>query len=206
MPRKAPGQVIEHRISLSDFERKELRSLVQSTQLNQRVNAGANIAQSISFPLLGIAALVYVGFSLDEFVDDIKGFVDSSSDKLKGFMEKKGWVNYQADEIGRQIMTIRKETDALEAELMLLVNQTGPKSAWQTKRIDVIRKRLPILSKRDDILRKMLNDIVTGERKGYTAYGGERSQELHEQALQSWYESEGGTDEVDWELDTSPDQ
>ncbi len=72
MPRKAPSQVIEHRISLSTFERAELRALVKSTQLNSRINAGANVAQSISFPLLGIAALVYVGFSANELVDDIK--------------------------------------------------------------------------------------------------------------------------------------
>tara|TARA_R110000823_G_scaffold245364_2_gene369431 strand:- start:1804 stop:2424 length:621 start_codon:yes stop_codon:yes gene_type:complete len=206
MPRKAPSQVIEHRISLSDFERKELRALVKSTQLNSRINAGANVAQSISFPLLGIAALVYVGFSANELVDDIKGFVDSSSDKLKGYMEKNGWINYQADEIGRQIAAIEKEQEELVAEMMLLGNTPGGMDSWQLKRFRAIQNRLPILSKRDDILRKMLNDIVTGERKGYTAYGGARSEELHEQALQSWYESEGGTDEVDWELDTSPDQ
>jgi len=206
MPRKAPSQVIEHRISLSDFERKELRALVKSTQLNSRINAGANVAQSISFPLLGIAALVYVGFSANELIDDIKEFAESSSDKFKGYMEKKGWINYQADEIGRAVAALEKEQADLTAEMLLIGNTPGGMDSWQLKRFRAIQNRLPMLEKRKEILLKMLNDIATGERKGYTAYGGERSQELHEQALQSWYESEGGTDEVDWELDTSPDQ
>jgi len=206
MPRKAPTQIIEHRISLSNFERAELRQMIQSQRRIQRVRAGANIAQSISFPLIGLAALVYVGFSADELVDDVKSFVDNSADKLKGYMEKKGWVNYQADEIGRQMAAIVIEQDELMAEMLAIGNTPGGMDSWQAKRFRWIQNRLTLLSKRDDILRKMLNDIVTGKRSGFTTYGGDRSAALHEAALQSWYESEGGTDQVEWELDTSPDQ
>jgi len=205
-PRKAPTQVIEHRISLSDFERKELRELLTSNRINQNINSAAKVLGSTGGIGIALAALVYVSFSLEDIINATKAFVDNSSDKVKGWMESKGYINYQADEIGRQIFTIRTETDALEKELLILINQTGPISESQNIRIQFIRRRLPILSKRDDILREMLNDIVTGKRRGYTAYGGERSESLHTEALQAFYEEYGGTDEVDWDLDTGTDQ
>ncbi len=53
------------------------------------------------------------------------------------------------------------------------------------------------LESREQILRKMLNDIAQGGGVGYLIGG---SDEAQKENLQEYYESEGGTGQIDWEL------
>jgi hypothetical protein len=54
MPRRAPTQVIEHRISLSDFERKEFKQTVDTIQLRQSLDSAGKF-------LVGASAVAVVG-------------------------------------------------------------------------------------------------------------------------------------------------
>ena len=54
MPRRAPTQVIEHRISLSDFERKEFKQTVDAIQIRQNLDSAGKF-------LVGASAVAVVG-------------------------------------------------------------------------------------------------------------------------------------------------
>ena len=88
LPRKAPNQVIEHRISLSNFERTTLLEELAK----QRENAlyGAGIAQIGG--ILGSSALLwgvasYFGYNLlQEVKSQVQTFVDNASDTSADFI------------------------------------------------------------------------------------------------------------------------
>ena len=50
-------------------------------------------------------------------------------------------INYQADEIGRQIAAIEKEQEEVVAEMMLLGNTPGGMDSWQLKRLKQIKMK-----------------------------------------------------------------
>jgi len=216
MPRKPPTNVIEHRISLSDFERKQLKEFVNAQEIRAGFGSAAALMQGVSWPLLAAAALWWVGFSFDEFVDDVKDFIDSSSTKVKTWMEKKGFVNYQADEIGREIEKNEAEKQALYAESIAFYNEHPDN--YNSKKGKGYRTKLTKLETRDVILREILNDIATGKISGYDLeahgdmssgyfkdqYGREGT--IFEYNMQQLYESYGGEGVLDWEMDTDEDQ
>jgi hypothetical protein len=59
MPRAKPTQVIEHRLSLSNYERKEVKELLDAQTLNTRIEAGINGAKAVGVVAVG-AGTVYV--------------------------------------------------------------------------------------------------------------------------------------------------
>lgn len=48
MPRKSTDTCIEHRVTLGDFERKELKQLTSSIQLNQNINSAINAGKIVA--------------------------------------------------------------------------------------------------------------------------------------------------------------
>lgn len=70
MPRKAPTQVIEHRMSLSNFERQQLEELIDSYRKDK-------FAENIPNYMLGVAGLgvgaagVVAAYSLWIFVNNL---------------------------------------------------------------------------------------------------------------------------------------
>lgn len=218
MPRKAPSQVIEHRISLSDYERKELKQYVDAQQINSGFNAVGNLMSGISWPLLGVAALLYVGFSLDDLVDDTKKFVDNQSDKLTTWLEKKGLVNYSADELGREVWKIRNEQGALfeeNSELNAMIQAEGRQPTdSEMKRIEQIHKRMRILDKREKVLTQLIADIASGKQKWYEYawFIGEDDDDFRDvldkqyrMAYQEMYGTEPDTT-LDWDIETGDNQ
>lgn len=61
MPRAKPTQVIEHRISLSNFERKEVKQLLDAQTLNNYVDLGIKGVVGVGAVGVGVGA-VYVGY------------------------------------------------------------------------------------------------------------------------------------------------
>ena len=58
---------------------------------------------------------------------------------------------------------------------------------------------------REEILRKMLNDIATGNTDGLIKVGWvyqqtESDREATADILQEWYRSEGGEGQIDWDI------
>ena len=202
MPRKAPDKVIEHRITLGNYERETTRELVKRHKINSNAAIVTNSLQSISLPLIGAAALLYVGFSLDEVITQAKSTFDKYTNKISDWLvdpDGAGVVNYTGDEIGRAIVKTEQEKAATLSEYLSFVNganfadQGGMQGATAT----AYRRKLESLEDRERVLRKMLDDVAQGGGISYLIGG---SDEAQKQQLQDYYESEGGQGQVDFEL------
>jgi len=165
MSRKPPTNVIEHRISLSDFERSRLKEYMQMQRIQSGFTSAGAILQGVSWPLLAVAALWYVSFSLDDLVDAVTGFIDNTSTKIKTKLEKEGWINYEADEYGREVVKIQNEMEDLWQEFAIVGNNQI--STFNETRAKQILARMDILSKREKVLRSLIHKIAEGEIKGY---------------------------------------
>ncbi len=70
MPRKAPSQVIEHRISLSDFERREVKQTLDAIQLRTSLDsAGRFLVGAAAVTVGGLAA--FAALDVYKFLKDI---------------------------------------------------------------------------------------------------------------------------------------
>jgi len=202
IPRKAPTQVIEHRITLGTYERQQMETLVRRHQVNSTAHIVTSSLQSVSLPLLGVAALIYVGFSVDELVEQAKSTFDKYTNKISDWLvdpDGAGVVNYTADEIGRAIQKTEQEKAAVMEEYMAFFNspEFALSGGMKGARATAYRRKLESLESREQILRKMLNDIAEGGGIGYLIGGSDKAQKEN---LQEYYESEGGQGQIDWEL------
>lgn len=89
MPRKAPKEVIEHRITLGDYERKQLEQTVNAFQTDKYLENVPNILLGAGV-VLGGAGLVIGGYSAwvwltgDKFIDKLKNATFDSLDSVFG--------------------------------------------------------------------------------------------------------------------------
>ena len=120
MPRKAPNQVVEHRISFSNFERQQIIEQLEKQRDNQLLTSGIQGAGSI----IGSGALLwgiglYFGYNLvSKAKENIQDFVDSSSTYIADILtEVTGGLT--ADE--REFF--RKAFDSLDEEIRKLNRQ-----------------------------------------------------------------------------------
>ena len=85
MPRKAPKEVVEHRITLGDFERKQLTEFVDSYQKDKILENVPNLM--LGTAAIGIATVAgFVGYALYYWFDSvpsIKDVVDDLRDKIE---------------------------------------------------------------------------------------------------------------------------
>ena len=84
MPRKAPKEVVEHRVTLGNFERDLLVKELKDSKENNLYVAGINQAGAIAGSgVLLWAAAAYFGFNLvSEVKDKVDGFINRSSTGL----------------------------------------------------------------------------------------------------------------------------
>lgn len=204
MPRKAPKEIIEHRITLGNYERERINELIDTYQARSVAKSTTDLLGSISFPMLGVAALIWVGFSLDEFIEEAKGQFQSFTSKISDWLvdpDGAGIVNYTADEIGRAIIVTREEKAALYEESKTFYEQ-NPQGGYSSAEGKNYRRRIKALDDRERILEKMLDDITqgTGSVPGYFVYGMGTSDAAQRRMLQEAYEEYGGEGQIDWEL------
>ena len=191
---------------MSNFERARLDEMITTYQAKATANTVTNLIGSVSLPMLGIAALIWVGFSLDDFIEDTKSWAKRQGNKLAGWIESNGLINYTADELGRAIVETEEKKAALYAESTQFYQAAqGNYSSAKGKRY---RKDLESLEEREEILRKMLNDIATGNtdklyKAGWLFQQTEGDKVKTADFLQSWYQQEGGEGEIDWEISDS---
>jgi len=216
MPRKPPTNVIEHRISLSDFERSRLKEYMQTQKLHSNITSASAIIQGVSWPLVALAALWYVQFSLEDLWDAINNFIDNTSTKITTKLEKDGYVNYEADEYGREVVKIQNEMEDLWLEIQIVGNNQLP--TFNEARAKQIYSRMDVLSKREKVLRSIIHKIAEGEISGYTwsaAVGAPgRREEVFREALSEQYEEEWRRlygEEIDvqdtiWDIELGEDQ
>lgn len=166
-------------------------------------NTVTNLIGSISVGTLGVAALIWVGFSLDEFVEKAKGWAKTTGYAFADWLTDNGFINYTADEIGRAITENDEEKARVYAEMLEFYQAAD--GNYSSQRGKNYRSELEALEKRDVILRKMLNDIATGNTDGLIKVGWvyqttESDREATADILQEWYRSEGGEGQIDWDI------
>lgn len=204
MPRKAPDKVIEHRISLSNFERKYLDEAMTTHQARIASNTLTNLIGSISVGTLGIAALIWVGFSLDEAIEKVKGWTKKTGYAFADWLTDNGFINYTADEIGRAITETENEKARVYGESLEFYQ--AAEGNYSSQRGKNYRSELQALEDREVVLRRMLNKIATGDTDGLIEVGWvyqqtESDREATADVLQEWYRAEGGEGEIDWDID-----
>lgn len=103
MPRKAPDKVIEHRISLSNFERTQILEQIEKNRENALIKSGINQIGSIAGSgVLLYAVGAYFGIGLfSSAYDKISNIVNSTSSGLADFLNPAGVGNYSDDEAFR---------------------------------------------------------------------------------------------------------
>ena len=205
MPRKAPDKVIEHRITLGAYEREELRQVIRRYKKTSVANSVGNVLQGVGWPVLAGAALLYVGFSLDELIDDVKDTIDSSSDAVVNWVEDIGLVVYTAPYIGKEI----KETEEEKARIyqQYVDDLNAGKYEFSSNTAKNVRKKLERLQRREDTLGNMLDKIAKGEATAFSyvsifdsggvVEGTTQGQATVDRTLQEFYESEGGEGDFD---------
>lgn len=184
MPRKPCDNVSEYRITLGDFERKKIQEIITTQQANVAVDGVTAVAQAVGTAIgglgvyaLGAAALLYVGFSFDETVDNI-------STRFSTWLEKSGFVNYHADEYGRELVKVYAELQTLNDEAQTL-DSSNP---VDLKRHQQIMTRVALLTKRQDVLEALIRAIAEGDESGWNTRGraGGHASALNE-AYVDWY-------------------
>jgi len=82
MPRKAPNQVIEHRVTFGDLERKEFKQTLDNLQKQQQLNFYADAGKTALYTAgaVGIGYLTFLGLGaiagglgyVGDIVDDVR--------------------------------------------------------------------------------------------------------------------------------------
>jgi len=214
MPRKAPDKVIEHRISLSNFERERINKLIRTHNINSGVKGVTNAMGAVSLPLLAVAALIWVGFSWDDAKDKAKSFIWGIADPISDYITKSGiYFNYTADEIGRAIQLNQERKIELGKEFEEYISSyTGDPEGYDAYynggKATFMRQKLTAYENRDKVLRQMLRDIASGENTGLgwvlDPHGG-RSEEFLQTSYEGYAQDMGyNTDDqlppVDWDI------
>tara|TARA_R110000824_G_scaffold363021_1_gene551063 strand:+ start:221 stop:772 length:552 start_codon:yes stop_codon:yes gene_type:complete len=137
MPRKAPKEVIEHRITLGDFERKQLVEAVESYRKDKMLENIPNI-------MLGTAGLVvagtvgFVGYSLYYWLDSVPSITETVSniftrpqDAVKSAtskLTKSGYAKFDTlDEVNAQWDDIEATANAIfdKAQQYVTASENG---------------------------------------------------------------------------------
>lgn len=194
MPRKPCESVQEFRITLGDFERKKVNEILALKQQNDIIDGVTATTQAVATAVGGLgvaglawAALIYVGYSFEEIVDDL-------SDYATDFFERSGVVNYTADDYGRELVKV-------EAELQLLfqanqeLGNTDPMTPRVLKQIETNTKKAAKLVKKQDALRGLIDAIAAGDVSGYSfspATGPYGHMNYINEEYRAWYYSTYG--------------
>lgn len=199
MPRKPCDSTQEFRITLGDFERKKINEILKTQQANVAVD-GVTAALGAAGTAIGglgwigvaAAALIWVDFDVDEFIDN-------TSSRIKTFLQGTAFVNYQADEYGRELQKVYLELSTLNDQLVAL----GPATPSTLSTHKKLMKRVLLLEKRKDVLEAIINAIAEGEESGYSVGYPSRHQMSLNETYSQWYvatHGESPPEEIDWDL------
>jgi len=169
MPRKAPDNVTEHRITFGNKEREIIQKTANKIAISNTIGAVGSAIGGISMGGLAVAALIYAGFKLDDWIDDW-------STELSTWMMKQGYVVYHAE---YYLLKIKEA----EAEIEALMDQLAAGAITH----EAFSKRFAILSKRIKVLTSLIADIEAGRRPGY---GVAWSEAQHEAIIEAVYDDE----------------
>tara|TARA_Y100001973_G_C5202504_1_gene338914 strand:+ start:198 stop:875 length:678 start_codon:yes stop_codon:yes gene_type:complete len=180
MPRKAPKEVIEHRISLSNFERDLLTKSLKRNEENRLYVAGINqIGQIAGSSVLLYGLMAYFGYSLfDTTKNAVREWIDNTSSDLADFAG--GILNpriYTTDESNaiRNAFDRIDEAIVYEREQLRLNDVAGQSLINQLRAGDIdyqtFRAEMYAVTTRNDELEQLTKDIAfaRGQVKAYQA-------------------------------------
>jgi hypothetical protein len=168
MPRKAPEKVIEHRISLSNFERDLLTRTIQQDRENRLYVAGVNqIGQIAGSSVLLYGLMAYFGYNLlGEAKNVITDFIDNSSSGLADVVGGWAGIPFATDEAN----AIRNANDRIdeaivyEREQLRLNDVAGQALIMQLKDGEIdyatFREEMYAITDRNDQLEQLTKDIA----------------------------------------------
>ena len=135
MPRKAPKEVIEHRVTLGNFERDLLVKQLADSKENKLYVAGINqVGQIAGSGVLLWAAAAYFGYNLvSEVKDRVNDFVDTSSTGLSNL-----WMQAFGGLTSKEANFISKATKALN----LRIQELNAKEAVKEEQLRAIQMGL----------------------------------------------------------------
>lgn len=173
MPRKAPKEVIEHRITLGNFEREVLTRTIKEERTSRYWTAGINQIGGIagsSVLLYGLIA--YFGYNiLDDAYDSVKKWVDKTSTGLADMVgdivgvplstEEANAVYNANDRLDEAIVYERDELKLNDIAGQALIAQLRsgelPYADWRTE--------MYAITTRNDELEQLTQDIAFARRQ-----------------------------------------
>ena len=168
MPRKAPKEVIEHRISLSNFERDLLTRTIEQHRENRLYVAGVNqIGQIAGSSVLLYGLMAYFGYNLiGEAKNVLKDFIDTSSSGLADVVG--GWANipFNTEEANAIVNANDRIDEAIvyEREQPRLNDVAGQALIMQLKDGEIdyatFREQMYAITDRNDQLEQLTKDIA----------------------------------------------
>jgi hypothetical protein len=197
MPRKAPTQVIEHRLTLGNYERTKIDQGFEIARRRTVANTTTNLLNSISWPMLGIAALFYAGANVDDVIEGAKNIFDRTTNWVSDKIVNSRLWNYTSDEIGREIEKVTNEKSQTYSDWQAYMAGGG---GFDDATSRGYKRKLQALENRDRILRQMLDDIATGKNTEIGYLSNLRTVKEQQEFLQEQYEIYGGDDQRDWEI------
>lgn len=178
MPRKAPTEVTEHRITFGNAERKLIKETSNKLAWSGVAKGAGSAIGGLGIAGAAIAALIYVGFNIDDFIDN-------RSTRIVTWLEKNGYVVYWAPVYGMKLQEAEAEL-ALIFEEMQTVNLDTKAGK---DRYAALQLRFNILVKRIKVLTIIIGKIADGTFKG-KAYSGTQG-DYAETRMEYWYDYYG---------------
>lgn len=128
MPRKAPKEVIEHRVTFGNFERDLIVKELADSKENKLYTAGINqIGQIVGSGVLLWGLAAYFGYNLvSEVKDKVTDFVDNSSTGLSnlwmqafgGLTAKEAqWVSKMNDLLNQRVIELNAREAAKDEQI-----------------------------------------------------------------------------------------
>jgi len=197
MPRKAPDKVIEHRITLGNYERSAINDGFKIARQRTVANTTTNALGSIGWPMVGLAALFYASVTLDDVIGGAKNAFDRTTNWISDKIVNSRLWNYTSDEIGREIEKVTNEKAQTYSDWMAYMQGGG---GYNDATSRGYKSKLQALENRDQILRQMLDDIATGKNSEIGYLSNLRTVKEQQEFLQEQYEIYGGEGDLDWEI------
>jgi len=168
MPRKAPEKVIEHRISLSNFERDLLTRTIKKDRENALYVAGVNqIGQIAGSSVLLYGLMAYFGYNLLGVAKDVlKDFIDNSSSGLADVLGGWAGIPFNTEEANAIYNANDRIDEAIvyERDQLRLNDVAGQALIMQLKDGEIdyatFREQMYAITDRNDQLEQLTKDIA----------------------------------------------
>jgi len=169
MPRKAPKEVIEHRLTLGDYERKQLEQTVNAYQTDKYLENIPNILLGAGVTLAG-AGLALGGYTAwvwltgDKFIEKVKNATFDGLDATFGTLFQAAG-GYDPIEHIRDRQELRREFNTVIADIDQYCS-TGSRNYDEGKCQVAYARREELILKREELEKKQQEEKDAAKESG----------------------------------------